>query len=614
MAADRIGSMDDRNQLQSPNQVTPLQPEFSHPDRPITQTSQPLLSYSVSMPQPQTHLLQLQLVVSNWDADYLDLQLPVWTPGSYLVREYAKHLQDFEAVDGSGGQLLWQKISKNHWRLETHGIDTIQVSYRIFGHDLTVRTNHIDGTHAYFNGAATFMYLPGHENQPIAVKINLPYDNWAIATALPEVAGQPNTFFAKDFDTLVDSPFEVGIHQRVEFNVLGKQHQFVVWGEGNPDLNQIIQDTAAVIEEEANIFGGGLPYDRYMFLLHLSASGYGGLEHKDCCSLNYPRFGFRKEKYLRFINLVAHEFFHTWNVKRLRPKELETFDYGQENYTPSLWFCEGVTSYYDQVIPLRAHIYDAKHFFKLIGDSITRFQTNPGRQVQSLRESSFDTWIKLYRPEPHTPNTQVSYYLKGELVAMLLDLMIRHKFQNQRSLDDVVQVMWEKFGRIEKGFSETELFAVIESVADQSIQYFLHQYLYSTSELDYNFYFEPFGLEVQHNSTQDYPPYLGINLDGANGGRLVKFVSANSPAHLAGISPGDELLAINGIRVSQDNLVDRLHDFKAGDEIELTLFRQDQLVDSRLVLDQPIADRYNLVHVPNPTNAQKHNLRSWLIG
>jgi predicted metalloprotease with PDZ domain len=248
----------------------------------------------------------------------------------------------------------------------------------------------------------------------------------------------------------------------------GKPHQFVVWGEGNADVHKIIQDTAAVIEEEANIFGGGLPYDRYMFLLHLSASGYGGLEHKDCCSLNYPRFGFRKEKYLRFINLVAHEFFHTWNVKRLRPKELETFDYDQENYTPSLWFSEGVTSYYDQLIPLRVRIYDAKHFFKLIGDSITRLQTTPGRQVQSLRESSLDTWIKLYRPEPHSPNTQISYYLKGELVAMLLDLLIRHKFQNRRSLDDVMRSLWQKFGKSEVGFTEPELFAEIEAIAGES--------------------------------------------------------------------------------------------------------------------------------------------------
>jgi predicted metalloprotease with PDZ domain len=343
-----------------------------------------------------------------------------------------------------------------------------------------------------------------------------PHPDWSIATVLPLVTGEPHTYYAADFDTLVDSPFEIGIHKQYDFTVLGKPHSLIVWGKGNPEPQRIIQDTTAIITAEADLFGG-LPYDRYMFLLHLSASGNGGLEHKNCCCLNYPRLGFRQDHYLRFLNLVAHEFFHTWNVKRIRPSALENFDYDRESYTPSLWFCEGTTSYYDLLIPLRAKIYDVKHFLKLMSDNITRLQTTYGRHVQPLSESSLDAWIKLYRPDANSTNNQISYYLKGELVSMLLDLEIRQQTQNRASLDNVMRLMWERFGKDEIGFTETALQETIASVAGSDLQSFWQAYLHGTQELDYNFYLEPFGLEVQPSSTQDLPPYTGMTLKHGNG-------------------------------------------------------------------------------------------------
>lgn len=565
--------------------------------------------YEVAMPQPEMHFFHIQLTISNWHDRYLDLHLPVWTPGSYLVREYAKHLQDFTAGDRQGNPLKWQKVSKNHWRIETVGIEVIQVNYKLFANELTVRTNHLDGTHGYFNGASTFMFVPGCEDRPLTVKIVLPKQEWAIATALPPVKDNSHTFYADNFDTLVDSPFEIGLHSRHEFTVLGKPHEFIIWGEGNPNPDQIIQDTAAIIRVEADLFGG-LPYDRYMFLLHLSSTGNGGLEHKNCCSLNYPRLGFRKDGYVRFLTLVAHEFFHTWNVKRIRPKALEKFDYDRENYTPSLWFCEGTTSYYDRLIPLRAGLYDVDRFLKMTGDSITRLQTTPGRNVQTLHESSLDAWIKLYRPEVHSQNTQISYYLKGELVSMLLDLSIRSGTDNRRSLDDVMRVMWDRFGKSEIGFSESELYEAIESVAGIDLQPFWQAYLYSTTELDYNDYLEPFGLEVQAGASE--APYTGITVKSNSSIPSVKFVEADSPAQRAGIDPGDELLAINGIRVTTENWGERLQDFQPGDAIAITLFQQDRLCNVHLVLQPPVSDRYTVTRIPNPSTAQQNNLRAWL--
>ncbi|MEL7409753.1 MAG: peptidase M61, partial [Cyanobacteria bacterium J06558_2] len=315
------------------------------------------LFYQVAMSQPTSHLFEVTLQVSNWQLATLDLKMPVWTPGSYLVREYARHLQDFKAQDSQGKILPHQKLGKNYWQVATEDTSEIKVSYRVYANELTVRTNHLDATHGYFNGAALFFFVPGLEQQSIKVKIDPPYPEWRIATTLPPVPGESNTFIAADFDTLVDTPVEVGTQQVYDFEVLGKPHSLAIWSQGNPNPEQIIADTTKIIEVEAAMFGG-LPYEQYLFLLHLSGSGYGGLEHKDCCTLNYPRFGFRdRDKYERFLQLVAHEFFHLWNVKRIRPKALEKFDYEVENYTTSLWFCEGTTSYYDILFPLRAGIY-----------------------------------------------------------------------------------------------------------------------------------------------------------------------------------------------------------------------------------------------------------------
>jgi len=502
-----------------------------------------------------------------------------------------------------------KKTSKNHWRINNGNSSQIKISYRIFCNELTVRTNHIDNTHAFFTGAAVFMYIPEQQKQSFQVEIQVPQENWQIATALPNVANYPHIFYAKDFDTLVDSPFEIGVQEQHEFTVLGKPHRFIIWGQHKADVQRIVRDTATIVAIEAEIFGG-LPYDRYDFILHAS-NGFGGLEHKDSTVLLYNRLGFRKEEsYLQFMNLVAHEFFHTWNVKRIRPKSLETFDYDHENYTGSLWFSEGTTSYYDQIFPLRAGLYDAKHYLKLVSKSITRLQTTFGRNVQSLYESSFDTWIKLYRPDANTHNNQISYYLKGELVSMLLDLIIRNQTNNLRSLDRVMQIMWERFGKDEIGFSETELHEVIEQVAGIDLTDFWDNYLYGTKEIDYNYYFDPFGLELR--STRQDVLFTGLTLKSKNSIAEVEKVEFGSPAQKAGISTGDSILAIAGIRITVDSFNERLKDFAVGDVIAVTIFQQDLLKTVEIVLREPVYSHFELVQISNASPVQETNLKLWL--
>ncbi len=565
------------------------------------------------MPQPESHLFEVTLSVQGWQESVLDLKMPVWTPGSYLVREYAKHLQDLSADTGEQRHPLpSHKLAKNYWQIETADASEITVRYRVFANELSVRTNHLDGTHGYFNGAALFFFIPGFEQQPIRVTIVPPKPDWHVTTPLPPVSGESNTFEAKDFDTLVDSPFEIGSQQLYDFEVLGKPHQLAIWGQGNADPERIIEDTKKIIEVEAQLYGG-LPYDRYIFLLHLAATGFGGLEHKDACSLIYSRFGFRaKDKYNRFMQLVAHEFFHLWNVKRIRPKALEKFNYEQENYTTSLWFCEGTTSYYDLVIPQRAGIYDAKAFLECLGKEITQLQTIPGRKVQPVSESSFDSWIKLYRRDANSNNSQISYYLKGELVSFLLDLLIRSRHGNKRSLDDVMRQMWQRFGKEEIGFTPQQLKDVIESVAQTDLSNFFERYIDGTDELPFDEYLEPFGLRLYSVEAEEPVPHLGVNVKAEHGKEVIQFVEANSPAGIAGVDAGDELLAMDGLRVTADQLSDRLKDYNVGDTVKLSVFHQDELRTLPVTLGTPRPSRYQILPVENPTQAQKQNFAGWL--
>ena len=568
--------------------------------------------YQVGMSQPASHLFEVTLQVTNWQQNVLKLIMPVWTPGSYLVREYARHVQDFVAYNSDRQLLKSNKVSKNHWEIVTGDSPSITVQYRVFANDLTVRTNHLDRTHGYFNGAALFMFIPDFQQQPITVEILPPNEDWQISTTLTPVDDKPNTFIAPDFDTLVDTPVEVGIHQVYDFEVLGKPHQYVVWGEGNLKAKKLIKDTQKIIEVEAKIFDG-LPYDKYLFLLHLSGSGFGGLEHKDCCTLNYPRLGFRdRDKYNRFMQLVAHEFFHLWNVKRIRPKALEIFDYERESYTTSLWFCEGTTSYYDILIPLRAGIYNRKQFLKNLSKDLNRYLTTPGRNVQPLNESSFDAWIKLYRRESHSDNNQISYYLKGQWVALLLDLIIREKHHNQKSLDDVMGILWHSYGKKEIGFTSEELRQIITEVADTDLTDFFQRYLDTTAELPFDKYLEPFGLKVKPIKESEPVPYLGVRLQSENSKEVIKFVEADSPAAIAGIDPGDEILAIDGIRVNADTISDRLKDYQPNDTIAVTIFHQDELITLDATLGQPQPNRYEVVQIENLSDTQQENLSGWL--
>ncbi|NES72922.1 MAG: M61 family metallopeptidase, partial [Okeania sp. SIO2D1] len=298
--------------------------------------------------------------------------------------------------------------------------------------------------------------------------------------------------------------------------------------------------------------------------------------------------------------------------KRIRPQALEKFDYEQENYTTSLWFCEGTTSYYDLLIPLKAGIYQRQTYLKALSKDINRFLNTPGRRVQPLSESSFDAWIKLYRPHANSNNSTISYYLKGELVSLLLDLLIRDRWKNQRSLDDVLRQMWSRFGQQEVGFTEEQLREIIAEIADRDLSEFFSLYVDGTEELPFDDYLEPFGLEVVGTGQREATPYLGVTLNSENGHAIVQWVEQDSPASLGQISAGDELLAIDSYKVSAEQLSERLNDYQAGDTIEVALFCEEELKICSVTLDESRPSRYQVKLIESPSQRQEDLLQGWL--
>jgi len=597
------------------------------------------IQYQVSMPQPTNHLFQVDLTLEDGFPHQSPwvFSLPVWTPGSYLIREYSRHIQGVQAWYGDV-PIAVQKVSKNRWQtivsepltsdpltsepatsapltsdpiVSVSNNQPLRLSYQVLAAELTVRTNHLDATHGYFNPAALLLAVEGYSHLPHQVTIVLPQAHWQVATPLPSLPDAPLTFEASDYDQLVDSPFEMGEHERFEFTVLDKPHSLVIWGKGNYDAQWLMGDISRIIETEAALWGG-LPYNRYLFLIHLGTS-YAGLEHRDSCSLICPRQAFRQiESYQTVLNLIAHEFFHLWNVKRLRPKALETFDYDRENYTPSLWFSEGVTSYYDLLIPQRSGLYESHTFLSLLGKEISRFLNTPGRWVQPLRESSWDAWIKLYRRDAHSDNHHISYYLKGAMVTLLLDLRIRERHQNRRSFDDVLRSLWQEWGQPERGFTEADVAqAIAQVLGSKDFLADYQDYLDGTAELPFAEAFAPFGLELV--PLQSSLPFWGLSLYTERGRVLIQSVLANSPGQTAGVEPEDELIAIDGLRVtSSEQALNLLQNYLAGESIALTVFHQDLLQTRSVILENPQPSQYELRLMSHPSPAQKALYEGWL--
>jgi len=591
------------------------------------------ISFTVAMPRPHTHLLEVQLEIKRTaDGPQEErLVMPVWTPGSYLVREFARHVQDFAATNAAGEPLKWEKTNKNTWRVVTNGARNWRASYRVYANELSVRTSELNSSHAFWNNANLLMYLDGFLSSPSTVRVLAP-DVWKVATGLPAAPGQRNTFRAENFDVLYDSPFEVSNFKTLVFNVKGVPHRIVIDGEGNYDPERVRTDVMKIVETEAALMGE-IPYRDYTFILHLRADAGGGLEHLNSTALGYPRFGFKiqtgdratsaspaatvtpERDYRGFLSLVSHEFFHLWNVKRIRPDALGPFDYTQENYTKLLWVAEGITDYYADLNVRRAGLITEGEFLKATARSIQNLQNTPGRKEQSAEESSFDSWIKFYRQDENSVNSQVSYYDKGAILGLLLDLEIRKRSNNAKSLDDVMRYLYAEFFKKNRNYTPADFQKACELMAGSSLDDFFNRYVRATEELDYNAALEAAGLRLDTTGPSDSPiekVTFGAEL-GQEGERLVvRRVNAGSPAYEQGLNAGDEIVALDNMRVTRDFFNARLAEKKPGDLITLTIFRFDDLSTLLIKLGERREGTYRIVPLPAQTEAQKRVYKSWL--
>jgi predicted metalloprotease with PDZ domain len=601
-------------------------------------TAAPEIAFTVAMPRPHTHLFDVEIALklaANAPApDQQQLVMPVWTPGSYLVREFERNVQDFNATDAAGQPLKWEKINKNTWRVMTNGAHEWRATYRVYANELSVRTSELNSSHAFWNNANLLMYPDGFLKIPSTIRVLAP-DVWKVATGLPVVPGQRNTFRAKNFDILYDSPFEVSNFKTLVFNVKSVPHRIVIDGEGNYDPERMRRDVQKMVETEVELMGGEVPYHDYTFILHLRQNGGGGLEHLNSTALGYPRFGFHTARgdratsaapntndqserdYRSFLSLVAHEFFHLWNVKRIRPDALGPFDYTQENYTKMLWVAEGITDYYADVALRRGGLISEQEFLDGTARAIQNLQNTPGRLEQSAEESSFDSWIKYYRQDENSINSQVSYYDKGALLGLLLDLEIRKRSAGRKSLDDVMRYLYTEFFKKDRNYGPADFQKASELMAGSSLEEFFARYVRGKEELDYNSALAAAGLKLDTGVTTENGKtvekvYFGAELEQAGDRLMVSRVLAGSPAYEQGLNSGDQIVALDNLRVTKDFFDARLTEKKPGDLINLTIFRFDDLSTLLMKLGERTEGTYKIVPLANQTEVQKQIYRAWL--
>jgi len=579
------------------------------------------LTYRVTPVRPEAHVFAVELSIPAPAADVLTLALPAWIPGSYMIRDFARNIVGLDAEQGATGGspaatvLPITKLDKQTWRVG--GIDpgrgAVTVRWEVYAWELTVRSAHLDRTHGYFNGTNLFLRVDGCDDRPCRVDLLPPPDpdlaDWRVATSMQRDGAEPwgfGTYRADDYDDLIDHPVEMGRFALVEFAVEGVPHAMALTGRQHADMDRLRDDLAPICAEHAAMFGE-LPADRYLFLTMVVGNGYGGLEHRFSSSLLCSRkelpaparpradgkAAAADKDYRRFLGLCSHEYFHLWNVKRIRPRVFAENGLDREVHTRLLWAFEGITSYYDDLALARSGRIDPKGYLELLAETITRVHRNPGRLAQTLAESSFDAWTKFYKQDENAPNAIVSYYAKGALAALALDLTLRRDSDGRCSLDDVMRALWQRHGRTGDGVGERGVEALAAEVSGLDLDGFFAHALDSTDDLDLESLLAGAGIALRWRPASgpadvggvvdsfdpvEPRPDIGVRLQPEVGEARLAVVLDRRPAQRAGLAPGDQVVAVDGLKAdaaSLDALIDRA---AVGEPVTLHAFRRDELM------------------------------------
>jgi len=572
-----------------------------------SQKKQSAIHYTIVPRDLAGHLFNVTLTVANPDPDGQTFALPAWIPGSYMIREFARNIVRIRA-ERAGAAVALTKLDKHTWRATPGngaGAGPLTLHYEVYAWDLSVRAAHLDQTHGFFNGTSVFLRVVGQEATAHQVDIQRPGDaaarTWRVATSMKEAGAKRygfGTYGAANYDELIDHPVEMGDFELATFEAHGIPHDIVITGRvPNLDMARLQADLKAICETQIAFFEPltkRAPLERYVFMTMAVGDGYGGLEHRAstaliCARADLPTTANQKsgepgEGYLQFLGLCSHEYFHTWNVKRIKPAVFAPYDLQVENYTPLLWLFEGFTSYYDDLMLVRAGIIGETTYFKLQAKSMCGVLRGSGRLKQSVAESSFDAWSKYYRQDENSPNAIISYYTKGSLIALAFDLTIRAKTGGAKSLDDVMLALWDRYGRdfypsVGRGVTEHEVEALFDEVSGLKLRNLFERYVRGVEDLPLAKLYAPFGVKlVDERKTGKASLDAGIGRDPL-GAKLTQ-VHEGGAAHLAGLSALDVVIAIDGLRVNGNpsNVDALLARYRVGDRVPVHAFRRDELM------------------------------------
>jgi predicted metalloprotease with PDZ domain len=587
---------------------------------PFDGVAQTDLSYLVSFPAPQTHYVEVEMNVKGIKGNTLDVKMPVWAPGSYLVREFAKNVEGFSAKTTSNQLLNSSKVNKNTWRITGINNQELKISYRVYAFELSVRTSFVDASHAFLSPSGIFMFPDGQVPAPSTITIK-PHTGWnKISTGLESVKGKSNTYYAPNYDILYDSPFEIGNHDLFEFDAAGVKHEVAMYGGGNYNKTQLIADMKKIIVRETEMFNEN-PNKRYVFIVHNTLNGGGGLEHLNSTVLGAIRHGYTNEDtYKGFLGLVAHEYFHLWNVKRLRPMALGPFDYSNENYTTNLWIAEGFTAYYDNLMLRRAGIYSPEKYIEVLTNDIGTVANQPGSRIQPVSEASFDAWIKYYRPNENSRNSTISYYDKGALIGMIMDLEILASTKGAKRLDDVMKEMYDEYYKKQnRGYTDAEFKAMAEKIAGKSFDDIYSKYVNGTEPINFNAYLGHAGLYLVDDHAGKNIPSLGTGTAIRDGKVVITSVGRGSAAWTDGLNVNDEIIAIDGYRITgvadskgATDIARMISSKKTGDKINVMISRDGLIQTIEITLTPLTSGRFRMEVDRNPTKEQLQIREKWL--
>jgi predicted metalloprotease with PDZ domain len=572
----------------------------------------PSIEYKLGMSKPWTHLLEVELTVKGVSSSpaTLDFLMPVWRTGRYVVFDFSGGVQEFSATDASGAAARWDKTDKSTWRVQKGRTTGVTIRYKVYANEFEQRTRGLNDEHAFVDGCAVFMFLEKFRTLPLTVTV-APYQDWHVTTGLESIAGERFKFKAKNLDELMDCPLEVGNQKDFEFDVEGKKHVLSIFGVGNYDSNKMTTDLAKIVQMNKE-FWGDLPYERYVFFLHLGLQGGGGTEHLNSTIMQTGPFGFKNpNSYRGFLGLVSHEYFHTWNVKQLRPRGIAPYDFMKENYVYELWVAEGTTSYYGGLMLLRGGFSPSQSAYEWLANTVQAERQRPGNRIQSVSESSFDAWVKYWKEHQQGYNSESDYYDKGSDVSLILDLEIRQHSNNKYSLDDVMRTLYKRFPLGSRGYTVDDLRSSAEKLAGTDLKKFFADYVDGTVPINWEQYLGYAGLSLQPKDSDRKISLEMMTADRENRTRVMG-LTAGSPAYDAGVDIGDEIVALNGQRVQTSDLPDRLADYKPGDKVKLTVFRRDRLREFEITLRLQDVPSYKVTKVEQPTPLQKSIFESWL--